>query len=74
MLSPPNVIMSLQYLPCKGLLNYNKQNLRRRFGWLGGDEVYVNAPKIRENLDGWFLLWQLQVNDEKLKGDISTLV
>jgi len=40
---------------------------------LGGDEVYVNTTKIKENLDGWFLLWQLQVNDEKLKGDISTL-
>jgi len=31
------------------VLNYNKQNLRRRFGWLGGDEVYVNAAKIKEN-------------------------
>ena len=34
----------------------------------------TSASKIEEELDGWFLLWQLHVNDEKLKGDIYTLV
>jgi len=48
--------------------------LARRETSLSQSTEQTCASKIEEDLDGWFLLWQLHVNDEKLKGDIFTLV